>query len=299
MSQDELFILGCSSQQHTRTRNQGGYLVRWLNEGMLLDPGEGMQRQLIFAGIAPTCIKRIFISHFHGDHCLGLGSILLRLNLDQVEHPIHLYYPASGQKYIDRLRYSTIYHERIQVVEHPVSQEGIVEESEVCRIEARWLDHATENLGWRIVEPARRRFDKEQVKRLGLRGEVMRELVETGVCECDGVRILIDEISKMVAGKVFAYVVDTLPCDNGPLLARGADLLLAESTYLEEHRHLAQKHHHMTAKQAAEMAKEAGAKKLVLTHFSARYNDVDAFAEEAKIIFPNSFAASDLKRFTF
>ena len=96
MSVRELVILGCSSQQPTRFRNHGAYLLRWNNEGMLFDPGEGTQRQLIFANVAPPCITRIFISHFHGDHCLGLGSMLMRLNLDKVTHPIHCYYPASG-----------------------------------------------------------------------------------------------------------------------------------------------------------------------------------------------------------
>ena len=79
LSVRDIVILGCSSQQPTRFRNHGAYLVRWNEEGLLFDPGEGTQRQFIFAEIAPTCVTRIFISHFHGDHCLGLGSMLMRL----------------------------------------------------------------------------------------------------------------------------------------------------------------------------------------------------------------------------
>ena len=120
MSTRDIVILGCSSQQPTRFRNHGAYLVRWNNEGHLFDPGEGTQRQFIFAGVAPPTVTRIFISHFHGDHCLGLGSMLMRLNLDKVTHPIHCYYPASGQRYFERLRYCCIYKENITVVEHPV-----------------------------------------------------------------------------------------------------------------------------------------------------------------------------------
>lgn len=97
MSYRGLTILGCSSQQPTRHRNHGAYLLRWNGEGLLFDPGEGTQRQFIYANIAPTVVSRIFISHFHGDHCLGLGSMLMRLNLDRVLHPIHCYYPASGK----------------------------------------------------------------------------------------------------------------------------------------------------------------------------------------------------------
>ncbi len=94
-------------------------------------------------------------------------------------------------------------------------------------------------------------------------------------------------------------VIDTLPCDNAIKVAKGAKLLLCEATYLEEHKALAKKHRHLTARQAAEIAKEAGAKMLVLTHFSARYLDLSPFVEEASSIFPNVFTAEDLKRFEF
>src|SRR6185437_9494786 len=140
MSVRDLIILGCSSQQPTRKRNHGAYLVRWNEEGLLFDPGEGTQRQFIFANVAPTCVTRIFISHFHGDHCLGLGSMLMRLNLDKVTHPIHCYYPASGKKYFDRLRYCSSYHEVINVVEHPVSEPGLVQDDGRFRIEATFLE---------------------------------------------------------------------------------------------------------------------------------------------------------------
>ena len=141
MSIRDLTIFGTSSQQPTRYRNHGAYLIRWNEEGLLFDPGEGTQRQFIFANIAPPCVNRIFISHFHGDHCLGLGSMLMRLNLDKVQHPIHCYYPASGKKYFDRLRYGTLYHEMINVIEHPVEEDGIVEETSKFTIEARFLEH--------------------------------------------------------------------------------------------------------------------------------------------------------------
>src|SRR4029077_21175001 len=176
MSARDLIILGCSSQQPTRYRNHGAYLFRWNDEGLLFDPGEGTQRQFIFADIAPTVITRIFISHFHGDHCLGLGSILMRLNLDKVPHIIHCYYPASGKKYFDRLRYGTIYHEMIKVIEHPVSQAGLVEDDGRFRIEAAFLEHGVENIGWRITEPNTRKFDNEKLALHGIRGPLVKEL---------------------------------------------------------------------------------------------------------------------------
>lgn len=298
MSIRDLIILGCSSQQPTRLRNHGAYLLRCNEEGLLFDPGEGTQRQFIFANVAPTCVHRIFISHFHGDHCLGLGSMLMRLNLDKVTHPIHCYYPASGKVYFDRLRYGSIYHETIQVIEHPVSDEGLVDEDEKFRIEAYFLEHGVENIGWRIQEQDRRKFDREKLKAFGVQGSLVRALEEKGAVQVDGKTVTLDDVSWLRKGDVFAVVIDTSYCKEAIQVAKDARLLLCESTYLEEHRELAEKHHHLTAKQAAQIAKEAGAQQLILTHYSARYLDLNEFLDEARPIFPNTDVADDLKVFT-
>ncbi len=299
MTVRDLTILGCSSQQPTRFRNHGAYLLRWNNEGLLFDPGEGTQRQFIFANIAPTVVNRVFISHFHGDHCLGVGSILMRLNLDNVTHPIHCYYPASGKKYFDRLRYGSIYHERIKVVEHPVSQAGLVEDDGNFRIEATFLEHGVENIGWRITEPSTIKFDNEKLAEYGVKGPLVKELQEKGSLVIQGKTISLEQVSWVREGDSFAIVIDTLPCQNAIDIARNASLFLCESTYLEEHAELARLHNHLTAKQAALIAKEAGAKELILTHFSARYQNLKTFEQEARTIFPNTYVADDLITFPF
>ena len=299
MSVRDLTILGCSSQQPTRYRNHGAYLLRWNDEGLLFDPGEGTQRQFIFANIAPTCVNRIFISHFHGDHCLGLGSMLMRLNLDNVTHPIHCYYPASGKKYFDRLRYGTIYHENINVIEHPVDKPGIVEDDGNFKIEATFLDHSIENVGWRITEPDSRKFDRKKLETHQIRGPMVRELIENGKLLIDGKTIHLDDVSWIRKGDSFSVVIDTRYCEEAIEIARGAKMLLCESTYQEEHKELARKHHHLTAKEAATIAKKAEVDRLILTHFSARYLDSKVFADEASEIFENVDAAEDLKRFPF
>jgi ribonuclease Z len=299
MSVRDLIILGCSSQQPTRFRNHGAYLFRWNGEGLLFDPGEGTQRQFIYANVPPPVVNRIFITHFHGDHCLGLGSMLMRLNLDKVTHPIHCYYPASGKKYFDRLRYGTIYHETIQVVEHPVSKEGLVEDDGHFRIEAAFMKHGVDNIAWRITEPDTRKFDKGKLDQLGIKGMAVRELQEKGYLEINGERIKLEEVSWIRHGDSIAVVIDTLPCPQAIEIARGAKLLLCESTYLEEHAELALQHNHLTAKQAATIAKEAGAHELVLTHFSARYQSLNGFEIEAKSVFPHTVIAEDLKVIPF
>lgn len=299
MSVRDLTILGCSSQQPTRFRNHGAYLLRWNGEGLLFDPGEGTQRQFIFANIAPTVVSRIFISHFHGDHCLGLGSILMRLNLDNVSHLIHCYYPASGKRYFDRLRYGSIYHERIKVVEHPVSQAGLVEDDGRFRIEAEFLEHGVENIGWRITEPDTRKFENEKLAFYGVRGPLVKELQEKGSVVIGEKTITLDDVSWIRHGDSFAAVIDTVPCQSALTLAHQATLFLCESTYLEEHSELARLHHHMTAKQAATIAKQAEAKQLILTHFSARYQNLKPFELEARSVFPNTYVADDFITFPF
>jgi ribonuclease Z len=299
MTVRDLIILGCSSQQPTRKRNHGAYLLRWNDEGFLFDPGEGTQRQFIFANVAPTCVTRIFVSHFHGDHCLGLGSMLMRLNLDKVPHPIHCYYPASGKVYFDRLRYGTMYHENINVIEHPVSKPGLVEEDEKFRIEAFPLEHGIQNFAWRIKEKETLKFDKQKLKDKGVQGEMVRLLEKDKKITVNGKVVTLEEVSHIRPGDVFAIAIDTLPCQGAVDAAKNAALFVCESTYLDEHRHLAKEYLHMTAKQAAEIAKKANAKELILTHFSARYQDVEDFEKEARLIFPNTFAADDLTVFPF
>lgn len=299
MSCRDLVILGCSSQQPTRFRNHGAYLLRWSGEGMLFDPGEGTQRQFIFANVAPTCVNRIFISHFHGDHCLGLGSFLMRLNLDKVTHPIHCYYPASGKKYFDRLRYGTIYHETIQVIEHPVQKAGIVEDTGSFRIEAAFLEHGIDNIGWRITEPDQLKFDHAKLEAAGVRGPNVKALQDQGILRIQEREVRLEDVSWIRPGDSFAIVIDTRKCPEAVQIARGAKLLLCESTYAAEEADLASKHFHLTSVQAAEIAKEAGVEQLILTHFSARYQNLRQLESEAKAIFPNTHIAEDLKVFPF
>jgi len=299
MSIKDVVILGCSSQQPTRHRNHGAYLIRWNNEGLLFDPGEGTQRQFIFADIAPPVVTRMFISHFHGDHCLGLGSMLMRLNLDKINHPVKCYYPASGKKNFDRLRYGCIYHETIKVTEYPVTSAGVVTQDDTFTVEAVFLDHGVDNLGWRITEKDRVKFDKAKLKKLGVDGPLVKKLQQEGKLKIHDKIVSLEEVSWVQKGNSIAVVLDSKPCAAALHAARNAKILICESTFLEEHKDLANKYMHMTAKQAAALAAEANVELLILTHFSARYRDLSLFEKEAKEIFPNTVVAEDLKRIDF
>ncbi|MGE3557139.1 MAG: ribonuclease Z [Candidatus Obscuribacterales bacterium] len=295
MTVRDLIILGCSSQQPTRKRNQGAYLLRWNGEGLLFDPGEGTQRQFIFANVAPPTITRIFISHFHGDHCLGLGSILMRLNLDKVTRPIHCYYPASGKRYFDRLRYGTLFHDTLNVVEHPVSESGLVHQDDAFTIEAHFLDHGVDNVGWRITEPDTRKFYKDKLLSAGIKGPAMQTLLSTGSYN----QTTLEQVSYIRPGDTFSVVIDTRLCEAAYTTAKNAKLLLCESTYAAAESKLAHDHHHLTTAQAAQLARDSNVGTLVLTHYSARYLDLTPLHAEACAIFPNTLMAEDLKVIPF
>jgi ribonuclease Z len=297
MSVRELIVLGTSSQVPTRYRNHNGYLLRWDDEGLLFDPGEGTQRQMIFADVTATSITRVLITHFHGDHCLGFAGIAQRLSLDRVPHPIHVYFPASGMVFYDRLRKASIYHAVATLVPHPIERDGVVHEDDKISIEAKRLEHNVDTYGYRLKEKDRRTMLPEKCEALGVRGRAIGELQRNGSIAIGERKIVIDEVSLPKPGQSVAFIMDTRPCKAAVELASGADMLICESTYLSSEKDEAHAHGHMTAEDAAAIAREAGAKKLVLTHFSQRYQSTDPFVAEARAIHPDAVAAKDLKRF--
>ena len=283
MSQRELVVLGSASQTPTRHRNHNGYLLRFDAEGVLFDPGEGTQRQLILAGRSATEITRVCVTHFHGDHSLGLGGIIQRLSLDNVPHPVHCYYPASGQVYFDRLRHATSFHERATLVTHPLQVDGPVDGS----LTVAALEHRIDCFGYRFAEPDGRRMLPDRLAGLGIRGPLIGRLQQSGAIEVDGRVVTLDEVSVPRPGQVFAFVMDTRRCPGAVTLAQDADLLVAESTFLDTDRELAHSYYHLTSREAGRLATEAGARELVLTHFSQRYPYAEAerFRDEAALEF--------------
>lgn len=269
MSVREVVVLGTASQVPTRHRNHNGYLLRWDGEGILFDPGEGTQRQMLRAGVAAHDLNRICVTHFHGDHSLGLAGVVQRINLDQVPHPVTAHYPRSGQRFFDRLRYATAYRETVGITEAPVDRDGVLASSASYTLEARRLSHPVEAYGYRLVEPDGRRMLPERLAAHGIEGPDVGRIQREGAL--DGVAL--DEVSEVRRGQRFAFVMDTRLCDGVYALAEGCDLLVIESTFLDEDERLAVEHGHLTAGQAARVAAESGVRHLVLTHFSQRYSE--------------------------
>lgn len=291
----ELVVLGTASQVPTRHRAHNGYVLRWDGAAILFDPGEGTQRQFTLADLSPATVTHVCITHLHGDHCLGLPGMLQRFSLDEVTHPIHVHYPASGQPHIDAMQRVAAYDQRVDVRYHP-SEPGVLVQTDDWRIEARELDHRIDTLGYRLVEPDGVRMLPERLDELGVHGADRSRLHETGAIEVDGRTVTLDEVSEHRRGQRFAFVMDTRDCAGARQLAEGADLLVAESTFLDEDVDLADRYQHLTARQAATIARDAGARRLVLTHFSQRYALDAPYGEQARAVFDDVVVAHDLMR---
>jgi ribonuclease Z len=293
----ELVVLGTASQAPTRARNHNGYLLRWDAEGFLFDPGEGTQRQLVHAGIAATGITRLCLTHFHGDHCLGTPGIVQRLSLDRVPHRVHAHFPSSGREYFARLRHASVFHEVADVCEEPISEDGPLATTTAGTLSVARLDHPVEAFGYRLVEPDGRRMLPELLAERGIAGPAVGLLHRTGAVEINGEIVTLDQVSAYRPGQRFAFIMDTRMCDGVLALADRADLLVIESTYLSTEADLAMDHGHLTAAQAARVAAECQVRRLVLTHFSQRYDDPTLFLAEAREHFDGEIViAEDLTR---
>ncbi|GAA4539596.1 ribonuclease Z [Pseudonocardia xishanensis] len=285
----ELVVLGTASQAPTRTRHHNGYFLRFDDQGLLFDPGEGTQRQMLLAGVPASAVTRLCLTHLHGDHCLGVPGVLQRISLDAVAHPVHAHFPASGREYFSRLRYASVYRERGEIVEHPHAADGPVAPG----LSVARLEHPVEAFGYRLTEPDGRRMLPDALARAGITGPRVRELQARG--ELDGVTL--DRVSAPRPGQVVAFVMDTRLCDGVYALADRADMLVIESTFLDAERDLAHTYGHLTAREAATVAAECGVRTLVLTHFSQRYTDPTAFEREARAVFGGELhVAEDLMR---
>ena len=289
----ELVVLGTASQAPTRVRNHNGYLLRWDDEGFLFDPGEGTQRQMAFAGVSASDITRLCLTHFHGDHCLGVPGVVLRLNLDRVPHRVVAHYPASGAEFFARLRYSTPFYETVDLHEEPLTGDGVVATGEFGTFSVLRLDHGAEAFGYRLVEPDGRRMLPELLAEHGIAGPDIGRLQRDGSLG----DVHLDDVSTVRTGQRFAFVMDTRLCDAVYALADGADMLVIESTFLDTEAGLATEYGHMTARQAASVAEKCGVRTLVLTHFSQRYQDPSLFMAEASAVFGGTVVvAEDLMR---
>ncbi len=298
MSVRRFTALGTASQVPNTRHNQHASFLKWDTEGFLFDPGEGTQRQMIFSGVTATEITKIFITHFHGDHCLGLPSILQRLSLDRVKHSIEIYFPASGMQYFENIRGISSFYDAAKIKPCPIKKSGVIFKDDNLTITAAELQHTIDTFGYRIQEYDSINFIPEKLDKLELAGPDVGLLKKNGSINHNGTAIKLEDVSFVKKGQTYAFVMDTKVCPAAVVLARNADLLVTESTFKDVDEDKATRFGHLTATQAAQIAKKAGAKALLLTHFSQRYAPPnDDFVSEARKVFPNTIQMKDKMSF--
>ncbi len=304
----KIIPLGTSSGKPTLRRNVSALAVVGEGEWWLFDCGEGTQMQLARAGLSPQKLVGIFISHLHGDHFNGLPGLLSSMALDNREKELTLVAPTGVREYLDltaRLKICFVNFplNLIEFNERSFTDkaEKLVYESPRFTVVTRPLDHRIFALGFRLEEKIKPgRFNLERARELGVPAGPLYSQLQSGkpVTLADGRVITPSEVlGEPRPGKVVSYCLDTRPCTNAARLAANADWLIHEATYTDDH--IEESHHfgHSTAIQAAEIAAEAQAKKLLLTHFSSRYTDVRQLVDEARSVFPNTLAAEDLAEY--
>lgn len=293
MSSRHIILLGTASQVPTRRRNHNGVWVSWDGHALLVDPGEGTQRQMSKYGVTTRSLRRIAITHTHGDHCLGLPGVLQRLSLDEVRHPVHVHHARSEQVYVERLQGACRYTQTADVRLKPHDAPGPVGELGGAILSTAPLSHSVPTWGWRLQEPDGWTVDPEAARNAGLDGPDIGQLVREGRATGRAGEVRIEEVATRRPGQSIAVVMDTRPCDGARLLADGVDVLVCESTYTSELQAEAHDRGHMTAADAGRLAAEAGVRTLILTQFSQRYPDESVFAEEASAFHGDVIAAHD------
>jgi ribonuclease Z len=295
MPQRQLTVLGTASQVPTAHRNHVGFFLRWDQDGILFDPGEGTQRQMTLAGIKAREISIICLTHFHGDHCLGLPGVIQRMSLDQIQHPVAIIYPSTGRHFLHRLLQAAIFHNRLTVHEFPVSEPGTILSRAGFALTTLPLEHGVDTWGYRLQESDARTLLPAKIPG-DVTGPAMGLLKTQGWVDSKEGRIHLQDVSQLKPGQSFAMVMDTRMCANAVTLAQDADLLLTEATYLETESQQAANYKHLTAAQAGRLAAKAGALNLVLAHYSQRYASLGPFSEQAGEFHSRVIAAVDGQR---
>jgi len=301
----KIIPLGTSSGKPTLNRNVSATAVSGEGEWWLFDCGEAAQIQIARAGLSFHRLAGIFITHLHGDHFNGLPGLLSTMALDKRERPLTLVGPPGIGEYLELLG-----RLRILFVNYPIEvlefgpddfmdrESEQVYESKLYRVITRPLDHRIFALGYRLEEKTKPgRFNLERARELGIpEGPLYSQLQSGRSIRLDDGRMIEPEevLGPPRPGKSVTYCLDTRPCRNAIELARGADWLIYEATYTREFTEEARQYGHSTAAQAAEVAGQAAAANLLITHFSSRYPDSRVLLAEARSVFDRTVMAEDL-----
>jgi len=290
----KITFLGTSGMHPTKERNLFSVLFTYKNENILIDCGEGTQRQLRMIDIPSTKITRILLTHLHGDHINGLPGLLQNLQANQYNRELEIYGPTGLKRLMNNI--FEIIGGRLRVKINEIQQETIFKNKDF-HIEAREMEHTTKVYGYSFVENDRRNINLNYLKKFGLKKHVLLGDLQNGRdIVYEGNKIKAKDATILVKGKKLTIITDTKYCDNAIKLSKDSDLLICECTFNKDLKDKAKEYKHLTSEDAANIAKKNGSKKLILTHFSQRYPNVNPLVKEAKKIFKNTISAEDFMK---
>lgn len=280
----------------TKERNHTGIFLSYGSEGILVDCGEGIQRQMKLAAIKITKITKILITHWHGDHVFGLPGLLQSLAASDYNRKLYIFGPIGTKQYMKKLLELFVFESTFEIVIREINK-GCFFENDYFKLEAKPLEHGMATLGYNFIEKDKRRINIEYIKKIGIpEGPLLGELQKGKSIVFKGKKISQKEATYIVKGKKVTIILDTLLCDSCYKLAQDADLLICESAYSSNLEAKALEYKHMTAKQAALVASQSNVKKLILTHFSTRYKNTQEIEEDARTFFDDVVCAEDFMK---
>ncbi|MFT4309518.1 MAG: ribonuclease Z [Candidatus Woesearchaeota archaeon] len=288
-------FLGTSAMVPTKERNHSSVYVEHNGTGILLDCGEGTQRQLRIAGISPAKISIICLTHWHGDHAFGIPGLLQTMSASNVIHEVTIIGPEGTDKNIKALLsvYPGMIHYPLRIIE---AEQEVIGYPKFDIIAMR-VEHSVPTLGFSIKEHDTRRMRQEKLKKEGIPDGPWLGLLQKGKkAEYNNIMLEPGNYTVVIEGKKISYIMDSAYCNNSYELAKDSDLLICEATFSDEHDEKSTDYGHMTGRQAGMLAMKANTKKLVLTHFSQRYKNINPLLEQAKEAFPETIAAEDFMK---
>lgn len=289
-------FLGTSSTVPTATRNHMANLLNYKDEHILIDCGEGTQRQFRLAKINPCQITRILLTHLHGDHTFGLPGLFHTLALNNYNKILYIYGPRGTKLYIENIFRIFAKNKEIKYEVKEVS--GKFFENKDFRLIAFSLEHDAPCNGYLFEEKDKLRIDRNKLKKLKLpNSPELSKLINGKDIKINNKLIKSKSITYLQKGRKISFVFDTRVFKNIEKFVKNSDLAVIEATFLSDSENgdsLAKEYFHLTGKQAAQIAKKSHVKKLVLTHLSQRYeNKMNLILDEAKKVFKNSVLAHD------
>lgn len=287
-------FLGTGNAMPTKLRNHPGILLTRDGENLLIDCGEGTQRQLRMAEENPCKITRILLTHLHGDHVLGLPGLMKTLEMSQYAKTLKIYGPSGTRKHIALLE--ELYG-KIKITHEVHEGSGTIIDEKEFMVQALPMSHGIATQAYAFIVKDRRHIDKAKLKKMKVGDSPLLKNLQNGKdITIDGKKLSAKALTYVTPGKKVAFILDTGENANTLKIAKDADILVCESTYSAQETETAKEHKHLTSEQAAKIAKKANVKKLILTHLSQRYeNEPEKIRKEASKTFKNVFVVKELE----